>query len=190
MNARPDPYAIIAALREENEILRWELEDLRATIAPPMTFPIAWRLTQQESAVLAVILGASPAVATFERLAYAIYGEGAPDTARNCIAAFVVRLRRKLAAAGLCPAIQTTAGKGYQISAADRGLLLAEPGADEPLWWATARRMHANGATYPQIAAACRKRPDAVRRFLNPERRSYDIERKRRGRRLASGKAA
>lgn len=130
MNARTDPYTIIAALRSENEILRWELEDIRARIAPPPTFPSAWRLAPIEARVLAAILAASPEVAAFERLILALYGDCEPMSAGNCISAFVVRVRRKLAAIGLPDVIRTEMRAGYRISAVARDRLLAVQAAE------------------------------------------------------------
>lgn len=73
--------------------------------------------------MLAAILAASPEVAAFERLILALYGDCEPLSANNCISAFVVRVRRKLAAVGLTDVIRTEMRAGYRIPAADRDRL-------------------------------------------------------------------
>lgn len=177
MNAPfPAHHAVIAALREENDILRETVRQLREDLAPRMAFPKAWKLSPHQSAVLSCIMAASPHVATRGRILSALYGDReAPDCADKLLNVMVHEIRKRLRAAGAEAGIRNIFGRGYVMTAATRERLLdvpEEPEAPDPLWWAEAHRLRAEGVSYRKIAAACRKSVRDVYRVLSEASRS------------------
>ncbi|WP_187278237.1 winged helix-turn-helix domain-containing protein, partial [Methylobacterium sp. WL7] len=97
MNAPFHHHAVIAALREENDILRETVRQLREDLAPRMAFPKAWKLSPRQSAVLSCIMAASPHVATRGRILSALYGDReAPDCADKLLNVMVYEIRKRL----------------------------------------------------------------------------------------------
>lgn len=176
MNAPFHHHAIIAAMREENDILRETVRQLREDLAPRMAFPRAWRLSPHQSAALSCIMAASPHVATRGRILSALYGDReAPDCADKLLNVMVYEIRKRLRAAGAEAGIRNIFGRGYVMTAATRDRLLdvpEEPAAPDPLWWAEAHCLRAEGASYRKIAAACRKSGRDVYRVLSVASRS------------------
>jgi hypothetical protein len=183
LNAPFSHHSVIAALREENDILRETVRQLRDDLAPVVTFPKAWKLTPQQTTVLSCIMAASPGVASFGRMLSALYwNREVPDGAENLLNFLVFGIRRRLLAAGTDAGIQNVFGRGYTMTTATRDYLLAMPeGVDtsDPHWWAEARRLRAEGGSYRQISVACGKSHAAVFRTLNAECRAGDIQNKR-----------
>jgi len=187
MNAPFNHHAEIVALREENDILRETVRQLREDLAPVVAFPKVWKLTPQQTTVLSCIMAASPGVASFERMLSALYwNREVPDGSERLLGVLVFGLRRRLLAAGIDAGIQNAFSRGYVMTTAMRDYLLEMPeGPDtsDPHWWAKARRLRAEGSSYRQISAACGKSHGAVFRALNAEGRAVDIESKRLARR-------
>jgi hypothetical protein len=187
MNAPFNHHAEIVALREENDILRETVRQLREDLAPVVAFPNVWKLTPQQTTVLSCIMAASPGVASFGRMLAALYwNREVPDGAENLLNVLVFGIRKRLLAAGTDAGIQNVFGRGYTMPIATRDHLLAMPeGVDtsNPHWWAEARRLRAEGGSYRQISEVCRKSHGAVFRALNAECRAVDIENKRLARR-------
>lgn len=191
MNAPfPAHHATIAALREENDILRETVRQLREELAHVVAFPAAWKLTPQQATVLSCIMAASPGIATYNRLLAALYGDREePDTAAKVLNTVVCEIRKRLLAADTDACIRNVVGRGYVMTPAARERLLSAPddtGFPNPFWWTKARRLRSEGASYRAISAACGKSYDAVYRMMNEERRASDIERRRTARRRAS----
>ncbi|TXN34057.1 helix-turn-helix domain-containing protein, partial [Methylobacterium sp. WL7] len=99
---------------------------------------------------------ASPHVATRGRILSALYGDReAPDCADKLLNVMVYEIRKRLRAAGAEAGIRNIFGRGYVMTAATRDRLLdvpEEPVAPDPLWWAEAHRLRAEGASYRKIA--------------------------------------
>jgi DNA-binding response OmpR family regulator len=121
MNAPFNHHAEIVALREENDILRETVRQLREDLAPRTAFPFVWRLTPQETTILACILAASPGVATHSRIFSALWGFGdRPDKPGKLVSVVVWSLRKKLDAAIKGCGFNRVFRIGYQMEAADR----------------------------------------------------------------------
>ena|SRR5438067_12752846 len=127
MNAPFSHHAILAALREENDILRETVRQLREEIAPAREFPASWRLSPQQTAFLSCILATSPAIAKQRRIVAALYEDrDPPDSVETLITVLAYRVRQRLRAAGVKVTIHNVCRVGYRISEADRDRLLAD----------------------------------------------------------------
>lgn len=190
MNAPINLHSVLASLREENDILRETVRQLREELAPVRAFPKAWRLTPQQETVLSCIIAASPGVATYSRIITALYGhEEPPDWVDKMLHVMVSEIRKNLREAGTEPGIRNIAGRGYVMTDARRDHLLSIPESaetNEPVWWAKARRLRAEGLSYRKIAAACGKHKETVRHLLKEVRRADNLERRRRARRYVA----
>ncbi|KAA0117837.1 helix-turn-helix domain-containing protein [Methylobacterium sp. P1-11] len=126
MNAPINLHGVIAALREENDILRETVRQLREELAPQIAFPKAWRLTPQRAAVLSCIMAASPHVAKHSRIYAAVWGSGdLPEDPRNQVQILVCEMRRRMRAAGVDPGFVSVFCVGYRMTLADRDRLQA-----------------------------------------------------------------
>jgi DNA-binding response OmpR family regulator len=132
MNAPFHHHAEIVALREENDILRETVRQLREDLAPRRGFPIAWRLRPQQATVLSCIMAASPRIATHNRIRASLYGGGEiPDSADDLIDVLLSGIRKRMRAAGVEHGFSNVFGVGYVMPAADRDRILAALSSSE-----------------------------------------------------------
>lgn len=104
---------IEARLRDENETLREENQQLRDVLRPEIKVPTAWKLTGSEATILGVMVKRE--LATRTAIIAALYSDRADDAPDpKIIDVFVCRLRRKLKADGAV--ITSHAGQGYSLS--------------------------------------------------------------------------
>lgn len=126
MNAPLSIHSAYAALREENDILRETVRQLREELAPIREFSATWKLSPQQTAFLSCVLAAAPCIAKQSRIVAALYQDrDAPETVANVITVLAYRLRQRLLAAGVQATIENIYGVGYRISEADRDRLIA-----------------------------------------------------------------
>lgn len=123
---RPDP---VAALREENEILRERIAQLEEILtgagwAPP----VEWRLTPQEGIVARVLVGRT--LATRHALLTALYGDRDDAPPHTTLPIILVKLRRKLRPFGI--AIHTRYMQGWHLDPPVRTALAAGAVRCEP----------------------------------------------------------
>lgn len=124
MNAPINIHGVVAALREENDILRETVRQLREELAPQIAFPAAWRLTPQQATVLSCIMAASPHVAKHSRIYAAVWGSGdLPEDPRNQVQILVCEMRRRMREAGVEPGFVNVCCVGYRMTLADRDRL-------------------------------------------------------------------
>jgi hypothetical protein len=127
MNGPFPHHAVLAALREENDILRETVRQLREELAPVREFPAAWKLNPQQTVVLSCLVATAPGIAKHTRIRAALYEDrDPPDCVADLIMVVASRLRHRLRAAGVNVEIQNVFGVGYRISEADRDRLIAE----------------------------------------------------------------
>jgi DNA-binding response OmpR family regulator len=72
-------------------------------------------LTRQQTEIMDVLVKAAPGVASFEALAFGVWGSQEPDDLRNSLKVVITNMRRKLAPRGVPVAIVAVQGAGYRL---------------------------------------------------------------------------
>ena len=110
-------------VEEENEMLREQVEQLKALLRSQTILPLEWGLTASEQIVLGTLLQRRRASKdTLYQALYAHRALGDDDVEPKIVDVFVCKLRRKLKPFGI--EIMTVWGHGYEISAETRRAIL------------------------------------------------------------------
>jgi DNA-binding response OmpR family regulator len=115
------PDARFRAMRERVDELEEEVRQLREQLVPPLAFPAEWRLTANESSVLAFLYARSPYAMSKERVLAAVWGhcDDCPDD--KIVDVVLGKTRAKLRAAGIV--IETHWGDGFALPRESRKIL-------------------------------------------------------------------
>jgi hypothetical protein len=119
MTANRDRYLTreqVASLLEERDILREQVRQLEAALAPAIVLPALWKLTNTEQRFLSAIRAVGPNVLTHDRAILALYGsrDEAPEVQITDI--LLCHARRKLRQAKAGITIETIWGRGWRMT--------------------------------------------------------------------------
>lgn len=105
----------IAALREENEILREQVRQHQEALAPTALLPRAWRLTKTEERFLRAIRAVGPNLLHHERAMLTLYGMWEDMPEQKILDVMLCKIRRKLMHAQAQIRIETVWGRGWRM---------------------------------------------------------------------------
>ena len=115
------PDAKVRALRERVDELEEQVRQLREQLVPPLAFPAEWRLTANESSVLAFLYARSPHPMSKERVLAAVWGHCDDCPGEKIVDVVLSKTRAKLRPAGIV--IETRWGDGFALPRESRKIL-------------------------------------------------------------------
>ncbi len=114
---RPDPAARrVAALIEENEILREEVRLLRQVLAPPLMTPREWGFTPSEDRLLSALRSAGTRIVSRERAIVALCNRDDDMPEDSIVTKMICCVRLKLRKANQAVEIKTVWAQGYHLT--------------------------------------------------------------------------
>jgi hypothetical protein len=107
-----DPVTVqLARLQDENADLRARNRDLEALLNPTMRFPLAWRLTVQQTQIMSLLV--SREFVAHETARCVVLDKESINNPQKQLVVQITHIRKKLSAFGI--GIHTVWGQGYLI---------------------------------------------------------------------------
>jgi DNA-binding winged helix-turn-helix (wHTH) protein len=107
-----DPVTVqLARLQDENADLRARIRDLEALLKPTLRFPLAWRLTVQQTQIMSLLV--SREFVAHETARCVVLDKESIKTPQKQLLVQITHIRKKLSAFGI--GIHTVWGQGYLI---------------------------------------------------------------------------